>query len=93
MQKSDKRIAQRGAGFGDNRSPVRRRTFERPGLTDDEIEEIKEAFALFDTDSTGVIDPKELNAAMQSLGFEANISNRSNNSRLRHTRKLMRNKF
>ena len=44
---------------------------ERPGLTDDEIEEIKEAFALFDTDSTGVIDPKELKAAMQSLGFEA----------------------
>ena len=64
------RMAQRGAGFGGNRSPVRRRTFERPGLTDDEIEEIKEAFALFDTDSTGVIDPKELKAAMQSLGFE-----------------------
>jgi Ca2+-binding EF-hand superfamily protein len=64
-------MAQRGAGFGGNRSPVRRRTFERPGLTDDEIEEIKEAFALFDTDSTGVIDPKELKAAMQSLGFEA----------------------
>jgi Ca2+-binding EF-hand superfamily protein len=63
-------MAQRGAGFGGNRSPVRRRTFERPGLTDDEIEEIKEAFALFDTDSTGVIDPKELKAAMQSLGFE-----------------------
>ena len=64
-------MAQRGAGFGGNRSPVRRRTFERPGLTDDEIEEIKEAFALFDTDSTGVIDPKELKAAMQSLGFES----------------------
>ena len=62
--------AQRGAGFGGNRSPVRRRTFERPGLTDDEIEEIKEAFALFDTDGSGVIDPKELKAAMQSLGFE-----------------------
>ena len=34
------------------------------------IEEIREAFALFDTDSCGVIDPKELKAAMQSLGFE-----------------------
>jgi len=59
-----------GAGFGGQKSPVRRKVFERPGLTEDEIEEIREAFALFDTDSSGVIDPKELKAAMQSLGFE-----------------------
>ena len=45
--------------------------FERPGLTEDEIEEIKEAFDLFDTDGSGSIDPRELRAAMQSLGFEA----------------------
>ncbi len=45
--------------------------YERPGLTEDEIEEIKEAFDLFDTDGTGTIDPKELKSAMQSLGFEA----------------------
>jgi Ca2+-binding EF-hand superfamily protein len=57
-------------GFGGQKSPVRRKVFERPGLTEDEIEEIREAFALFDTDSSGVIDPKELKAAMQSLGFE-----------------------
>ena len=44
---------------------------ERPGLTEDEIEEIREAFNLFDTDGSGKIDPKELKAAMQSLGFEA----------------------
>lgn len=49
---------------------MRRRAFERPGLTEDEIEEIREAFALFDTDNSGRIDPKELKAAMQSLGFE-----------------------
>lgn len=57
-------------GFGGQNSPVRRKVFERPGLTEDEIEEIREAFALFDMDSSGVIDPKELKAAMQSLGFE-----------------------
>ena len=57
-------------GFGGQKSPVRRKNFERPGLTDDEIEEIREAFALFDTEQSGVIDPKELKAAMQSLGFE-----------------------
>jgi Ca2+-binding EF-hand superfamily protein len=45
--------------------------YERPGLTEDEIEEIKEAFDLFDTDGSGTIDPKELMAAMRSLGFEA----------------------
>ena len=44
---------------------------ERPGLTEDEIEEIREAFNLFDTDNSGTIDPKELRAAMQSLGFES----------------------
>jgi|TARA_B110000902_G_C13909090_1_gene437538 Ca2+-binding EF-hand superfamily protein len=40
-------------------------------LSRDEIEEIKEAFDLFDTDGSGTIDPQELKAAMQSLGFEA----------------------
>jgi Ca2+-binding EF-hand superfamily protein len=43
---------------------------EKPGLTEEEIEEIKEAFSLFDTDGSGSIDPKELKAAMHSLGFE-----------------------
>ena len=39
-------------------------------MTEDEIEEIREAFNLFDTDGSGKIDRKELRAAMQSLGFE-----------------------
>jgi len=43
----------------------------RPGISEDEIEEIREAFNLFDTDGNGTIDPKELKEAMQSLGFEA----------------------
>eukprot|EP01057_Protomagalhaensia_wolfi_P003468 Protomagalhaensia_wolfi_Nauph_80__3467@NODE_3516_length_777_cov_338_327913_g2763_i0_p1_GENE_NODE_3516_length_777_cov_338_327913_g2763_i0NODE_3516_length_777_cov_338_327913_g2763_i0_p1_ORF_typecomplete_len162_score38_12EFhand_7/PF13499_6/3_2e14EFhand_7/PF13499_6/2_5e17EFhand_8/PF13833_6/1_1e07EFhand_8/PF13833_6/3_2e05EFhand_8/PF13833_6/2e07EFhand_8/PF13833_6/7_7e13EFhand_1/PF00036_32/4_4e11EFhand_1/PF00036_32/11EFhand_1/PF00036_32/0_0003EFhand_1/PF00036_32/7_7e08EFhand_6/PF13405_6/2_1e12EFhand_6/ len=51
-------------------SPETRRR-DRPGLTADEVEEIREAFNLFDTDGTGTIDPKELKAAMQSLGFES----------------------
>ena len=42
----------------------------RPGLTDDEVEELRQAFDLFDTDGSGTIDPKELRVAMQSLGFE-----------------------
>jgi hypothetical protein len=55
------------------RTPTRKpaKTYERPGLSEEEIEEIREAFNLFDTDGSGTIDPKELKAAMQSLGFEA----------------------
>lgn len=55
------------------RTPTKRaaKTYERPGLSEEEIEEIREAFNLFDTDGSGTIDPKELKAAMQSLGFEA----------------------
>ena len=43
---------------------------ERPGLSQDEIDEIRQAFDLFDTNQSGKIDPKELKAAMQSLGFD-----------------------
>lgn len=46
-------------------------SYERPGLTEDEIDEIREAFNLFDTDGSGTIDPKELKVAMQSLGFDS----------------------
>ncbi len=48
-----------------------RKKVERPGLTEDEIEELREAFNLFDTEATGKIDPRELKSAMQSLGFES----------------------
>jgi len=48
-----------------------KKKIERPGLTEDEIEELKEAFNLFDTEATGKIDPRELKSAMSSLGFES----------------------
>ena len=47
-----------------------KRNVTKPGLTEDEIEEIREAFSMFDTNGSGTIDPKELQAAMNSLGFE-----------------------
>merc|ERR1712046_493343 len=48
-----------------------RRTPAKPkGLTDDQIQEIREAFDLFDTDGSGTIDAKELKVAMRALGFE-----------------------
>ena len=44
--------------------------YERPGLSEDEIFEIKEAFDLFDANKTGMIDPKDLDEAMKSLGLD-----------------------
>jgi len=41
------------------------------GLTQDQVEEIKEAFDLFDTDGSGSIDVNELKVAMKALGMDA----------------------
>jgi centrin-1 len=43
------------------------KAFERPGLTEEEVLEIKEAFDLFDTDGGGSIDPKGINHLIQNL--------------------------
>ena len=42
----------------------------RPELTDEQRQEIKEAFDLFDTDHSGSIDYHELKVAMRALGFD-----------------------
>ncbi|KAH7278630.1 hypothetical protein KP509_38G049700 [Ceratopteris richardii] len=39
--------------------------------TDEQRQEIREAFDLFDTDNSGTIDAKELQVAMSALGFMA----------------------
>ena len=41
---------------------------KKPGLSEEQIEEIREAFNLFDTDHSGSIDYRELKAAMQEQG-------------------------
>merc|ERR1712086_390831 len=43
-------------------------TMAKHGLTQDQVEEIKEAFDLFDTDGSGSIDVNELKVAMKALG-------------------------
>ena len=42
----------------------------RTEITEEQRQEIKEAFDLFDSESNGVIDSKELKVAMRALGFE-----------------------
>merc|ERR1711962_887034 len=48
----------------------RKKTGPKPELTEEQKQEIREAFDLFDTEGTGTIDAKELKVAMRALGFE-----------------------
>jgi len=43
---------------------------QRTGLDDEQVEELREAFNLFDTEKTHTIDARELKAALRALGFE-----------------------
>jgi centrin-3 len=43
---------------------------QQSSLTDDQRQEIKEAFELFDTDKDGAIDYHELKVALRALGFD-----------------------
>ena len=54
------------------------KAYEKPGMSAEEVKEIKDAFDLFDTEGSGSIDPKgtvdnyaELKSSLQSMGFEA----------------------
>uniref|UniRef100_A0A0G4G1J2 EF-hand domain-containing protein n=1 Tax=Chromera velia CCMP2878 TaxID=1169474 RepID=A0A0G4G1J2_9ALVE len=51
-------------------SPPRGRAKKKMGLSEEQIEELREAFNLFDTDQSGAIDARELKAAMRALGFD-----------------------
>jgi centrin-3 len=48
---------------------AKRRT-HKTELTEEQKQEIKEAFELFDTDKDGAIDYHELKVAMRALGFD-----------------------
>ena len=52
------------------KKPVATKKGAPPDLTEDQKQEIREAFDLFDTDGSGTIDAKELKVAMRALGFE-----------------------
>jgi len=52
-------------------------------LTEEQKQEIKEAFDLFDTDGSGSIDSKELKVAMRALGFEPKRRDTENDLRCR----------
>lgn len=58
------------AGGSNNSSLTRTYTTKRPQLTQEQRQELTEAFSLFDADKKGVIDLHELKVLMQALGFQ-----------------------
>merc|ERR1711896_91539 len=52
------------------RNMGRKSAKKKGGLSEEQMEEIREAFGLFDADASGMIDVRELKAAMRALGFE-----------------------
>ncbi|RUP47832.1 hypothetical protein BC936DRAFT_145285 [Jimgerdemannia flammicorona] len=50
---------------------AKRRPPPRREITEEQKQEIKEAFDLFDTDKDGAVDYHELKVAMRALGFDA----------------------
>ncbi|XP_033016828.1 caltractin-like [Lacerta agilis] len=49
---------------------LRRKSGLKHELSEEQKQEVREAFELFDTDGSGTIDVKELKVAMRALGFE-----------------------
>ncbi|KAL3674584.1 hypothetical protein V7S43_000531 [Phytophthora oleae] len=63
--------AMSASAFARSRAALRRKPKPVKKVLDEEdLEEIKEAFHLFDTDGSGSIDVRELKAAMRALGFQ-----------------------
>ncbi|KAI9104525.1 hypothetical protein DFS34DRAFT_198748 [Phlyctochytrium arcticum] len=51
-------------------NPKNKRRQNRPELTEEQKQEIREAFDLFDTDKDNALDYHELKVAMRALGFD-----------------------
>lgn len=57
--------------MGRSRAALRRKPKAvRKTMDEEDLEEVKEAFRLFDADGSGSIDVRELKAAMRALGFQ-----------------------
>merc|ERR1711959_657944 len=52
------------------RAAADKRASELKSLTEEQRQELREAFDLFDTDGSGAVDAAELHTAMKALGFE-----------------------
>merc|ERR1712178_257589 len=59
-----------GSVMARGRAGADKRAAELKNLSDEQKQELREAFDLFDTDGSGAVDATELHTAMKALGFE-----------------------
>merc|ERR1712216_338084 len=59
-----------GLKMARGRAGADKRASELKSLTEEQKQELREAFDLFDTDGSGAVDASELHTAMKALGFE-----------------------
>eukprot|EP00802_Teleaulax_amphioxeia_P011180 Tamp_11210.p2 GENE.Tamp_11210~~Tamp_11210.p2 ORF type:complete len:216 (-),score=49.12 Tamp_11210:71-718(-) len=64
----------RGTPVRGGKDGKRGRRDPQTGLSDEQMQEIREAFDLFDTDGSGFVDVRELKIAMRALGFDVKKS-------------------
>ncbi len=57
-------------GSASQRQPQQKKKTQKTDLTDEQKQEIRQAFDLFDSDKDGILDSYELKVAMRALGFE-----------------------
>merc|ERR1712100_581201 len=59
-----------GTKMARGRAGADKRASELKSLTEEQKQELREAFDLFDTDGSGAVDASELHTALKALGFE-----------------------
>merc|ERR1711934_679992 len=59
-----------GTKMARGRAGADKRASELKSLTEEQKQDLREAFDLFDTDGSGAVDASELHTAMKALGFE-----------------------
>merc|ERR1719217_445868 len=68
--RQDTSMGQNGTRGSSQGARGRQQARGRQGLDEEQVEELREAFNLFDTEHSGTIDARELKAALRALGFE-----------------------
>merc|ERR1712216_661034 len=63
-------MGQHSTEMARGRAGADKRAAELKSLSDEQKQELREAFDLFDTDGSGAVDAAELHTAMKALGFE-----------------------
>merc|ERR1711998_591521 len=63
-----------GLGVSPSSKMKQKELAKKSNMSEEQLQEIREAFDLFDTDGSGTIDARELKVAMRALGFQVKKS-------------------